>query len=95
MLHEGYHRDIAVLKEDQNLPSGRLFTYVDADDFADPEEEIRMMTTRPDKPSFLTEKMREIRKRHGTRQVEVHAGPPYLNDVVLERVPNSLPRLFS
>lgn len=67
MLHEGYHRDIEMLKAEKALPTGRVFTYVDADDFADPEEDIRMMTTLPEKPSFLTEKMRDIRRRHGTR----------------------------
>ena len=50
---------------------GRIFTYVDYDDFIDEGELSRSVTMgarRKDRPSFLLERMNKVRRRHGDRR---------------------------
>ena len=77
IVEKNYHEENKRLSQEHNLPNplGRIFTYVDQDDFEHDFERNRNATTLGDRPSFLQDRMTEVRRRHGSRSVGLSRKP--------------------
>ncbi|KAJ8043977.1 Meckel syndrome type 1 protein [Holothuria leucospilota] len=62
-LEERYHQDITALKEQGGRKTRRLFSYVDSDRFTNNDEQILATSSPNETPSFLTQKMQNVRRR--------------------------------
>uniref|UniRef100_A0ABM5EMW5 Tectonic-like complex member MKS1 isoform X1 n=1 Tax=Pogona vitticeps TaxID=103695 RepID=A0ABM5EMW5_9SAUR len=63
-LDRQYHQDIRKMEETRGRRNSRIFTYTDHDRFTDLEEHCQRVTTSPqDVPSYLAERMANVRQR--------------------------------
>ncbi|KAK6183795.1 hypothetical protein SNE40_002424 [Patella caerulea] len=71
VMDKKYHDDVKKLLE-KEVPSNRIFSYVDHDSFSHQDETLNFMTTSPkEKPTLLAKNMAHIRRRRiGGRQVK-------------------------
>ncbi|XP_033731555.1 Meckel syndrome type 1 protein-like isoform X1 [Pecten maximus] len=63
VMEKKYNKDVTEILE-KGKPNNRLFSYVDHDKFSQSSESVQYLTTSAnEKPSFLTEKMANLRRR--------------------------------
>ncbi|XP_038058674.1 Meckel syndrome type 1 protein-like [Patiria miniata] len=68
-IEEKYHREIRTMYEDgDGRSTTRIFSYVDHDTFASLEEQNEVTTSSKETPSFLTQKMQNVRRRKQTER---------------------------
>ncbi|XP_021374695.1 Meckel syndrome type 1 protein-like isoform X2 [Mizuhopecten yessoensis] len=85
VMEKKYHRDVTEIL-DKGKPNNRLFSYVDHDKFSQHDETIKYLTTSAnEKPSLLSEKMANLRRRKvggGKKEVNRDVGfVPKINTV--------------
>ncbi|XP_059525592.1 tectonic-like complex member MKS1 isoform X2 [Myotis daubentonii] len=67
-LDQQYRQDILKLEGSGRRKNRRIFTYTDCDRFTNLEEHCRKMTTAREVPSFLVERMANVRRRRQDRR---------------------------